>query len=381
MSTPEPYPSHLYAVPGEGEQGQQAVAEPPPSIVPGLTPPRHRGHSRGMITDVLVELGYLTQEAVDVAIEQARISGLPPENLLLEQGQIDAEQLTRAIAERYGLDHVDLSMLPGGHGRRGALPGRDGAPLQGGAGRLHRPGHADGRDRRSGQRARRRRRPDRNRPRLPDRGRDRGGHRGAPRSPGHDAERRGRRDHRGTRRGGRRGGRGRHRRRNAGQRRRRPGRQAGLQHPRPGGRGGRLRHPPRARRGRAAGPLPRRRRAQGVRPRAAPDDQRRDLAAEDHERARHRREARAPGRQGQRQRRGPTDRSARDHPADPARRGGDDQDPRRKQRRTHARRPRHGSRRPGALRARLHERPTERSWSPARPARGRARPSTPPSRS
>ncbi len=30
--------------------------------------------------------------------------------LLLEQGTINSEQLSRAVAERYGLDHVDLSI-------------------------------------------------------------------------------------------------------------------------------------------------------------------------------------------------------------------------------------------------------------------------------
>jgi type IV pilus assembly protein PilB len=44
-----------------------------------------------------------------VAIEAARTAGRPPERLLIEQGSINAEQLSRAVAERYGLDHVDLS--------------------------------------------------------------------------------------------------------------------------------------------------------------------------------------------------------------------------------------------------------------------------------
>ena len=43
------------------------------------------------------------------AIEAARTAGRPPERLLIEQGAITADQLSRAVAERYGLDHVDLS--------------------------------------------------------------------------------------------------------------------------------------------------------------------------------------------------------------------------------------------------------------------------------
>ncbi len=113
MSAIEPYPDHLQPVPAVDDYGQQtAVVEPPAAgfEVPGLTPPLHRGHSRGMITDVLVELGYVPQEAVDVAVEQARISGTSPESLLLDQGQISADQLTRAVAERYGLDYLDLAV-------------------------------------------------------------------------------------------------------------------------------------------------------------------------------------------------------------------------------------------------------------------------------
>jgi type IV pilus assembly protein PilB len=43
------------------------------------------------------------------AIEEARTANRPPEQLLVEQGAITTDQLSRAVAERYGLDHVDLS--------------------------------------------------------------------------------------------------------------------------------------------------------------------------------------------------------------------------------------------------------------------------------
>jgi type IV pilus assembly protein PilB len=76
----------------------------------GLTPPLHRGHSRGFITDVLVELGFASQEMVGAAIETARTAGRTPESLLLEQAAISEDQLSRATAERYGLDHVDLAV-------------------------------------------------------------------------------------------------------------------------------------------------------------------------------------------------------------------------------------------------------------------------------
>jgi len=76
----------------------------------GLTSPGSRGRSSRFVTDVLVELGYVTAERVEAAIAESRNAGKPPERILVEQNAIDSRQLSRAIAERYGLDHVDLSV-------------------------------------------------------------------------------------------------------------------------------------------------------------------------------------------------------------------------------------------------------------------------------
>jgi type IV pilus assembly protein PilB len=102
------YPSHLRPVPDSGSAAAPAF-QPDQGGTPGLTPPISRGHSQGFLTDVLVELRYASPEAVAGAIEAARTAGRPPEALLLEQGTINEDQLSRATAERYGLDHVDLS--------------------------------------------------------------------------------------------------------------------------------------------------------------------------------------------------------------------------------------------------------------------------------
>ncbi len=104
------YPSHLRPVPESGDS-TAPVLEPGEGGTPGLTPPRARGRSSGFVTDVLVDLGFVDDETARRAIEQARVAARPPEQLLLEQGAIDADQLSRAIAERYGLDHVDLSIF------------------------------------------------------------------------------------------------------------------------------------------------------------------------------------------------------------------------------------------------------------------------------
>jgi type IV pilus assembly protein PilB len=61
------------------------------------------------LTDVIVELGYASRERVDEVIQESRGAGRTPEQLLLDHKLIDADQLSRATAERYGLDHVDLN--------------------------------------------------------------------------------------------------------------------------------------------------------------------------------------------------------------------------------------------------------------------------------
>ena len=109
MSAETPYPGHLRPVPDSGGSAAPAMPGPGERGTLGLTPPLHRGHSRGFITDVLVELGYASAEAVQAAVEESRTAGVPPEALLLTHGTISADQLSRATAERYGLDHVDLS--------------------------------------------------------------------------------------------------------------------------------------------------------------------------------------------------------------------------------------------------------------------------------
>jgi type IV pilus assembly protein PilB len=78
----------------------------------GVTPPRSRTVTSRFLTDVLVELDFVTRERVDRAIEEARLAGVTPERLLVEQHAISDDQLSRAIAERYGLDHLDLGSFP-----------------------------------------------------------------------------------------------------------------------------------------------------------------------------------------------------------------------------------------------------------------------------
>jgi len=75
----------------------------------GVTPPSSRGGRQGVfLTDILIEMGFTDKAQVDDAEGSARSSGKPVEQLLLDRRAIDESQLSLAIAERNGLDHVDL---------------------------------------------------------------------------------------------------------------------------------------------------------------------------------------------------------------------------------------------------------------------------------
>src|SRR5918992_2390061 len=104
--------AHLRPVPAPGTVNEATAREPEPehwdSGIPGLTPPSEVPRSGAFITDVIVDLGYAPRERVDAVVAEARAAGRQPEQILLEQGVINADQLSRAMAERYGLDHLDL---------------------------------------------------------------------------------------------------------------------------------------------------------------------------------------------------------------------------------------------------------------------------------
>ncbi len=74
----------------------------------GITSPSRRGGSGRVLTDVLVDLGFVEREVMDDAIAKAQSAGSAAERVLLTQGSITDDQLARAVAERFGLDHVAL---------------------------------------------------------------------------------------------------------------------------------------------------------------------------------------------------------------------------------------------------------------------------------
>ena len=98
------------AVERESADGRDG-ATPGAGIRGGLTSPTRRGSSSRFLTDVIVEMGLVARERVDEAIAVSRSSGTTPERALVEEGALNNDGLARALAERYGLDHLDLGVF------------------------------------------------------------------------------------------------------------------------------------------------------------------------------------------------------------------------------------------------------------------------------
>jgi type IV pilus assembly protein PilB len=91
----------------DGDSGDSAGRDAG-SAWTGITRPSRRGSSPRFLTDVIVELGFVSREQVDDAVQISRGSGGTPEQVLVDRGLLTQDQLSRALAERYGLDHLDL---------------------------------------------------------------------------------------------------------------------------------------------------------------------------------------------------------------------------------------------------------------------------------
>jgi type IV pilus assembly protein PilB len=103
MNPPQNNPA-VKAVPDD------AMASPAERMV-GLTRPSTRGRSLRRIGEVIVGLGFAEAQVVEAAVEMARDRGEPTGKVLLDTGVLTADQLAHAVAERFGLDYVDLSIF------------------------------------------------------------------------------------------------------------------------------------------------------------------------------------------------------------------------------------------------------------------------------
>jgi type IV pilus assembly protein PilB len=99
---------NLRPVPAPGAVNEAVARDVDPGT--GLIPPTKRAGGSRFISDVVVELGFLPAERVSAAVDEAKAAGKTPEQLLVEAGALSTDQLARAIAERFGLDFVDLNV-------------------------------------------------------------------------------------------------------------------------------------------------------------------------------------------------------------------------------------------------------------------------------
>jgi type IV pilus assembly protein PilB len=93
------------------EHGARREEAPAGERPTGLTKPSRRGSSQRFLTDVIVDMGLASRTQVDDALASSRMSGTTPERVLLENGALTQDALARALAERYGLDHLDLGLF------------------------------------------------------------------------------------------------------------------------------------------------------------------------------------------------------------------------------------------------------------------------------
>jgi predicted nucleic acid-binding Zn-ribbon protein len=75
---------------------------------PGLTPYQAREGGPCFLSDMVIELGFAEAQHVEAAVEAARSSGETVGRILVREGRLSEDQLARALAARYGLNHVDL---------------------------------------------------------------------------------------------------------------------------------------------------------------------------------------------------------------------------------------------------------------------------------
>ncbi|MHB8241690.1 MAG: GspE/PulE family protein [Solirubrobacteraceae bacterium] len=99
------------------EDGGEPVEDAPPPAEArdadgmGITRPSRKGSSQRFLTDVIVAMGLASRKQVDEALETSRNLGATPERVLLDSGALTQDGLARALAERYGLDHLDLGVF------------------------------------------------------------------------------------------------------------------------------------------------------------------------------------------------------------------------------------------------------------------------------
>jgi hypothetical protein len=75
----------------------------------GMTPYKAREGAPVFLSDMIIELGLAEEAHVEAAVETARSAGETVGHVLIREGRLSEDQLARALAARYGLNHLDLN--------------------------------------------------------------------------------------------------------------------------------------------------------------------------------------------------------------------------------------------------------------------------------
>jgi len=94
-----------------GERRGQPPADGGERSWTGITRSKRQDSRQRFLTDVIVEMGFASEAQAKDAVEAARSTGTTPEQVLIGNGSLSHDQLARALAERNGLDHLDLSVF------------------------------------------------------------------------------------------------------------------------------------------------------------------------------------------------------------------------------------------------------------------------------
>ena len=95
-----------------GDTHLKAVPVPDPGEAwSGVTPPSQAGAPGRSLADVVVDLGFVDRERGQAATEAAQQQGVTVARILADWGILSPDQLARATAERFGLNHLDLSLF------------------------------------------------------------------------------------------------------------------------------------------------------------------------------------------------------------------------------------------------------------------------------
>jgi type IV pilus assembly protein PilB len=84
------------------------VSPTSPSPAPTAHEPAWRPRPGRLLGDVIVELGFAPREVVEGAVTRGRELGRPMGQVLLDANVVTSDQLARAVADRFSLEHVRL---------------------------------------------------------------------------------------------------------------------------------------------------------------------------------------------------------------------------------------------------------------------------------